>query len=91
VDDFLRDLRAKGTGDLNAVLSTLNEASLCRQALGFWLEREWITVAPSSPLTALPGPGFSRALTLRDFCGEPAAPDAEEPPRAEAPKTNEDR
>jgi hypothetical protein len=91
VDDFLRDLRAKGTGDLNAVLSTFNEGSLCRQALGFWLEREWITVAPNSPLTALPGPGFSRALTLRDFCGEQSAPGAEEPPPGESPETNDDR
>ena len=70
VDDFLRDLRAKGAADLNAVLVTLNEGKLCAEALGFWLDREWIAVAPSSPLTALVGPRFSRQLTLRQFCGE---------------------
>lgn len=70
VDDFLRDLRAKGTGDLNAVMTTLNEGSLCRQAVDHWLGNGWIVLAPDSPITALAGPDFDRTLTLRYFCGE---------------------
>ncbi len=45
VDDFLRDVRARGTGDLNAVLATFNKSGLCREALTFWTSREWIVVA----------------------------------------------
>ncbi len=71
VDDFLRDLRARGTGDLNAVMTTLNEGGLCRQALRHWTENGWIVVAPSTPTLALTGPAFVRTLTLRNFCGEP--------------------
>ena len=86
VDDFLRDLRAKGTGDLNAVLTTLNESGLCRQAVEHWVGSGWIVLAPDSPITALTGPEFDRRLTLRRFCGEPfeAADEAEseEPPEA---------
>ena len=70
VDDFLRDLRAKGTGDVNAVMSTLNEVGLCREAMAYWLGNGWIVLAPNSPIVALTGPGFSRGLTLRDFCGD---------------------
>lgn len=70
VDDFLRDVRARGTGDLNAVLTTFNESGLCREALAFWTSRGWIVVAPNSPLTALPGPAFDRKISLRAFCGE---------------------
>ena len=72
VDDFLRDLRAKGTGDLNAVLTTLNEGGLCRQAVDHWLGNGWIVLAPDSPITALTGPDFDRTLTLRYFCGDVA-------------------
>jgi len=75
VDDFLRDLRARGTADLNAVLATLNESSLCRQAVEFWTGRGWIVLAPQTPLLALTGPSFDRAVTLRGFCGEAAARD----------------
>jgi hypothetical protein len=74
VDDFLRDLRARGTGDLNAVLATLNEGGLCRQAVDYWTGREWIVIAPQTPLLALTGPKFDRAVTLRRFCGEAVTP-----------------
>jgi hypothetical protein len=77
VDDFLRDLRARGTGDLNAVLTTLNEGGLCRQAVEFWTDRGWIVIAPQTPLLALTGPGFDPTVSLRRFCGEPAPPGAE--------------
>jgi hypothetical protein len=70
VDDFLRDLRARGTGDLNAVLTTLNEGGLCREAVRHWTRNGWIVIAPNTPLVALTGPAFDRALTLEDFCGE---------------------
>lgn len=73
VDDFLCELRARGTGDLNAVLATLNESGLCRQAVEFWTGRGWIVVAPQTPLLALIGPEFDRAVSLRSFCGEPAS------------------
>ena len=70
VAEFLRELSAKGWGDLNGVLATFNDTELCRDALDFWLEREWVVRAPTSPLTALVGPAFSRELTLHEFCGE---------------------
>jgi hypothetical protein len=70
VAEFLRELSAKGWGDLNGVLATFNDIELCRDALDYWLEREWIVRAPSSPLNALAGPAFSRELTLQEFCGE---------------------
>jgi hypothetical protein len=75
VDDFLRDLRARGTGDLNALLTTLNEGGLCRQAVDYWTDRGWIVVAPQTPMLALAGPRFDRAVTLRRFCGEAPAPE----------------
>ena len=70
VAEFLRELSAKGWGDLNGVLATFNDTDLCRDALEFWLERGWLVRAPTSPLTALVGPAFSRELTLHEFCGE---------------------
>ena len=70
VAEFLRELAAKGWGDLNGVLATFNDGELCREALGYWLEREWIVRAPSSALSALTGPAFSRELTLQEFCGQ---------------------
>jgi hypothetical protein len=70
VDDFLRDLRARGTGDLNAVLTTLNEGGLCREVVRHWTRNGWIVIAPNTPLLALTGPAFDRALTLEEFCGE---------------------
>jgi hypothetical protein len=70
VAEFLRELSAQGWGDLNGVLATFNDGELCREALGYWLEREWIVRAPSSALSALIGPAFSRELTLQEFCGE---------------------
>jgi len=70
VDDFLRELKAKGSGDLNAVLTTLNESGLCRQALDHWVAQGWIVPAPNSPLIALRGPAFARELNLQEFCGE---------------------
>ncbi len=81
VASFLEELKAHRAADLNGVLVTFNDASLCRDALRHWLLKQWIVVAPHSPLTALPGPGFTRDLTLRQFCGESApdpAPDREE-------------
>ena len=80
VDDFLRDLRAKGTGDLNAVLATLNESGLCRRAVDHWVGNGWIVLAPDSPITALAGPAFERTLSLRYFCGDLTG----EPDEAEA-------
>ena len=75
VADFLRDLRARGSGDLNAVLSTFNDGSLVRETLGHWVGNGWISVAPNSRLHALAGPGFTRDLSLERFCGagEPEA------------------
>jgi len=70
VDDFLRDLRARGAGDLNAVLTTLNEGGLCREAVRHWTEIGWIVLAPNTPLLALTGPAFEPELTLSDFCSE---------------------
>ena len=70
VDDFLRDLRARGTGDLNAVLTTLNEGGLCREAVRHWTGNGWIVIAPNTPLLALTGPAFDRAMSLEDFCGD---------------------
>jgi hypothetical protein len=70
VDEFLRDLRARGSGDLNAVLTTLNEGGLCREVVRHWTRNGWIVVAPNTPLLALTGPAFDRDLTLSDFCGE---------------------
>jgi hypothetical protein len=70
VAEFLRDLSAKGWGDLNGVLATFNDGELSRDALGYWLERGWIVRAPSSALSALTGPAFSRELTLQEFCGQ---------------------
>jgi hypothetical protein len=70
VREFLRELSLKGWGDLNGMLAILNDSELCREALAYWLENEWIVVAPNSPLTALVGPAYSRELTLHRFCGE---------------------
>jgi hypothetical protein len=89
VDVFLQDLKRKRSADLNGLLATLNDGSLCREALRFWLKKEWIVVAPFSPLVALAGPAFTRELTLHALCGEVEdageALAAEEPPdRTEA-------
>ncbi|MEP6994778.1 MAG: hypothetical protein ABI968_09680 [Acidobacteriota bacterium] len=81
VDDFLRDLRAKGTGDLNAVLTTLNESGLCREAVNHWVGNGWIVLAPDSPIVALVGSAFDRKLTLRRFCGDTSVPTAGEESR----------
>ncbi len=70
VDDFLRDLRARGTADLNAVLTTLNESGLCRETVRHWTQNGWIVLAPNTPLLALTGPAFDRDLTLSEFCSE---------------------
>ncbi|HKD19259.1 MAG TPA: hypothetical protein VKG23_15515 [Thermoanaerobaculia bacterium] len=72
VDDFLRELRAHGKGDLNAVLTTLNEGGLCREAVERWTEAGWIVLAPNQPTVALAGPDFVPELDLRMFCGETA-------------------
>jgi hypothetical protein len=75
VREFLNELSLKGWGDLNGLLATLNDGALCREALDYWLEHEWITRAPNSQLTALVGPAWSRRLTVREFCGEEPEPD----------------
>ncbi len=77
VADFLQDLRARGSADLNAVLTTLNDGSLVRETLGHWIENRWIVVAPSSPLQALAGPRFTRGLALAQFCGGDPAEEGE--------------
>ncbi|HSS44289.1 MAG TPA: hypothetical protein VLO07_03020 [Thermoanaerobaculia bacterium] len=74
VDTFLRELKARGMGDLNGVFATLNDGRLCQEALSHWLANEWVVVAPHSPLHALAGSRFSRELTLRQFCGEKGEP-----------------
>jgi hypothetical protein len=86
VDDFLCDLKAKGAGDLHAVLTTFNESGLCREAVDHWTGSGWIVVAPNTPLLALAGPAFDRTLTLRRFCGEGEA--AEPVESAEPPPGN---
>ncbi len=85
VDDFLRDLRAHGTGDLNGVLTTLNEGGLCREAVNYWTGLGWIVLAPDAPTIALAGPAFYPQLTLRRFCGEVGAGEREDTaaPRSE--------
>ncbi len=62
VDDFLRELRAHGKGDLNAVLTTLNEGGLCREAVERWTEAGWIVLAPQPADDRAGGP----ALRPRD-------------------------
>jgi len=90
VADFLQDLRAHGSADLNGVLAILNDGSLVRETLAHWIGNRWIIVAPNTPLQALAGPGFSRDLTLERFCGAGSPPgqtgrgqDEEEPPSDE--------
>ncbi len=84
MDAFLRELKARGSGDLNGVLTTLNDGGLCRETLRHWLLNGWIVVAPHSPLLALVGPGFSRELTLRRFCGQEAQPASPKPEETES-------
>ncbi len=79
VDDFLRALRAHGQGDLNAVLTTLNEGGLCREAVDCWTENGWIVLAPNQPTIALAGPAFVPQIGLRQFCGEAPEVDPREP------------
>lgn len=79
VDDFLKDLRAHGTADLNAVLATLNEGGLCREALDYWTGNAWVELASNDPTIAMAGPAFSPRLTLRNFCGEAAERDEDVP------------
>ena len=93
VDSFLHDLKRKRSGDLNGLLTTLNDGSLCREALHYWLQREWVVVAPFSPLVALAGPSFTRDLTLHAFCGESEwelASDTQEVEEAAAPPGQEE-
>ena len=94
MDDFLRDLRARGAGDLNGVMSTLNDGSLCRQAQDYWVRQGWVVVSPSTPLHALAGPRFSRELSLGRFCGmleESEVSDVSEiPAEAEGSESDDD-
>jgi len=66
----LAELKRRRAGDLNAVLTTFNDGSLCREAVWHWLGNGWIVIAPHTPLIALAGPKFTRDLTLITFCGE---------------------
>lgn len=88
MDAFLKELKARSAGDLNAVLVTLNDGSLCRESVGHWVLSGWIAIAPHSPLTAITGPSFRRDLTLDEFCGRlpetdetaGVSPETDEPP-----------
>ena len=62
VSDFLCDLRARGTGDLNAVMTTLNEGGLCREALAA-LDRERLDRGGAEH--AASGPARARRSTAR--------------------------
>lgn len=90
VDDFLRELRAHGKGDLNGVLTTLNEGGLCREAVEWWTGKGWIVLAPNQPTIALAGPGFRPQLGLRTFCGEVAEEAGEEPEEPPSPEEIQD-
>ena len=70
-------MKATGSADLNAVMTTLNDARLCREVLAYWRDQGWVEVARSMPLVALRSERFSLDVTLRVFCGEVPA---EEPP-----------
>ncbi len=98
MQDFLQDLKANGSADLNAVMTTLNDGGLCRETLERWREKGWVDVARSMPLVALRGERFSRDLTLRVFCGEAPeeepvspAPEAEANATMAASETTEER
>lgn len=91
MDDFLRDLRARGAGDLNGVMSTLNDGNLCQQAQDYWIRQGWVVVSPSTPLHALAGPRFSRELSLGRFCGMPEEGEIPEiPGEAEESESDDD-
>jgi hypothetical protein len=96
VEDFLADLKARGSADLNAVMTTLNESGLCREVLQHWTEEGWVQVARSMPLVALRGERFSRDLTLHEFCGEPRPEETGEagepapPPQTTKEEDNDD-
>ena len=84
--DFLEDLKAGGCADLNAVMTTLNDARLCREVLTYWRDQGWVEVARSMPLVALRGERFSWDLSLHAFCGEaPAEDETEDPVTPEDP------
>lgn len=87
MNDFLADLKARGSADLNAVMSTLNEGGLCRETLERWKQNGWVDVAPAMPLVALRGARFSRDLTLSEFCGGPRPEEPAEAGAAEAGQT----
>lgn len=91
VDAFLSELKARRSGDLNSVLVTLNDGSLCRQALEHWISHGWIVVAPFSPLVAMAGPEFTHDLTLRRFCGEPREEEEPKPSAAEPLRSDSER
>jgi len=90
VDDFLKDLRAHGIADRNAVLATLNESGLCREALDYRAGNDWIVLAPNAPTIALAGLAFVPQLTLRNFCGEAAERDEDVPSASEEESKNHD-
>lgn len=95
MEDFLASLKARGSADLNAVMTTLNEGGLCRETLEHWKEKGWVEVAREMPLVALRGERFSRYLTLREFCGEapaeePTPSETESPPAAQTEERGND-
>ncbi len=83
VEDFRRQLRSPGLGDLSAVAAALGDAALFSELLGLWIDRGWVTRSLSSPIYAFPGPEFSADLSLRDFCGESFGYDAPVPENGE--------
>ncbi len=79
VEDFRRQLAAKGLGDLSAVGAALGDAALFSELVTLWIDRGWVMRSPSSPMYAFPGSSFSPELSLRDFCGESFGYDAPVP------------
>ena len=86
----MKDLRAHGTADLNAVLATLNESGLCREAVDHWTGNAWIVIAPNAPTIAMAGPAFVPQLTLRNFCGEAVERDDDLPSATEEESKDHD-
>src|SRR5262249_35407609 len=92
VEDFLAALRAYGAADLNAVMTTLNEGGLCRETLEHWKENGWVEGARATPVGAPAGKGFSRDVTLGEFCGREHAHETAEDSETDAasPATEEE-
>jgi hypothetical protein len=77
IDTFLRDLKSRRLGDIAALQAVVNDSQLWGTLLQFWREREWVALAPHSPMYVFPGSAFTDDLTLQQFCGEEPAPEGE--------------